>query len=163
MFQKGITFSLQKKKQSGIKSIIENNYLGNYSLLIGFNNDVISIMSERVKNEGIDDFKEVYIRAAYKFSKNEEEFIDSLYFNYAKDHSFFKQLILHEATNKFLRESYYRVRNTSDTLRAIYRMSVIGIIDDYVIDYVGGFIKVFLRGRRNQNIKRISKNTCADI
>lgn len=145
---------LKTKSADGINTLIENNRKKDHCLKIGFNNDVISKMSDKIKNDGISDFKDIYIKAAYKFSNDEKEFFESLQFEYKKAHYFLESLVLSADCEKYLRESYNRIRNTSDTLRAIYRMSIVGIIDDYVVDYVGEYLEVRFRGKTDAQYKK---------
>jgi len=133
--------------------LIAKNNENNHHLRIGFTNDIISLMSEKIKGNGYADFEDVYIKAAYKFSNEEDEFIENIKFEYKKSQNFDAELNLPINTLIFLKESYYRIRNTSDTLRAIYRMSVVGIIDDYVVDYVGGHIEVRFKGKTEAEYK----------
>lgn len=133
---------LKTKSTDGIKTLIESQHSDKYSLKIGFTNDTITQMTAVIIGNGFDDFEEVIIRAAYNFSSNELDFIDNLEYQYGKFTAFTASLTISNETTKYLKENYNKIRNSSDTQRAIYRMSIVGIIDDYVIDYVGSFIEV---------------------
>ena len=162
---------LKSKSTDGIKTLIESQQSDKYSLKIGFTNDTITKMNEVIVGVGYADFEEVIIRAAYNFSSNEYDFIDNLKYQYGKFTNFTKQFQVNSDTTKFLEENYNRIRNSSDTQRAIYRMSVVGIIDDYVIDYVGSFIEVRFKAKPEKEyinnfktyLKRYLGNQSTDI
>jgi ATP-dependent DNA helicase RecQ len=149
---------LQTKSSDGIKSLIESGRSDDYKLKIGFTNGVISRMNEVITGIGYDDFEEVIIRAGYNFSTDENDFIDNLRYHYyrfqknkyGKERNKFSP---NEDTIAFLKDNYSRIRNSADTQRAIYRMNIVGIIDDYVIDYVGGFIEVRFKSKTEKEYK----------
>lgn len=145
------------KKENGINTLIQKDNKKDHTVKIGFTNDMISMITEKITNSGILDFDNVITRAAYKFSNDSQEFLEDLEYQYLKFHKFSLniglQLDKNEDLKYFLRESYYRIRNTSDTLRAIYRMSIVGIIDDYTIDYAGRYLEVRFRGKSEDEYK----------
>lgn len=162
---------LKTKSTDGIKTLIESQRSNNYSLKIGFTNDTITKITEVIKSIGYDDFEEVIVRAAYNFSSNEFDFIENLNYQYGKFTSFQRSLSLNPDTVNYLETNYNKIRNSSDTQRAIYRMSIVGIIDDYVIDYVGSFIEVRFKAKSESEylnnfktyLKRYLGNQSTDI
>lgn len=162
---------LKTKSTDGIKTLIESQRSDNYTLKIGFTNDTITKITEVIKSIGYDDFEEVIVRAAYNFSSNEFDFIENLNFQYGKFTSFQRSLSLNPDTINYLETNYNKIRNSSDTQRAIYRMSIVGIIDDYVIDYVGSFIEVRFKAKSESEylnnfktyLKRYLGNQSTDI
>ena len=162
---------LKTKSTSGIKTLIESQKSNNYTLKIGFTNDTITKITEVIKGNGYNDFEEVIVRAAYNFSSNEFDFIENLNYQYGKFTGFQQSLSLNPDTVNYLETNYSKIRNSSDTQRAIYRMSIVGIIDDYVIDYVGSFIEVRFKAKSESEylnnfktyIKRYLGNQSTDI
>lgn len=162
---------LKTKSTDGIKTLIESQTSNNYSLKIGFTNDTITKITEVIKGNGYNDFEEVIVRAAYNFSSNEYDFIENLNYQYGKFTGFQQSLSLNPDTVKYLETNYSKIRNSSDTQRAIYRMSIVGIIDDYVIDYVGSFIEVRFKAKSESEylnnfktyLKRYLGNQSTDI
>lgn len=162
---------LKTKSTDGIKTLIESQRSNNYTLKIGFTNDTITKITEVIKSIGYDDFEEVIARAAYNFSSNEFDFIENLNYQYGKFTSFQRSLSLNPDTVNYLETNYNKIRNSSDTQRAIYRMSIVGIIDDYVIDYVGSFIEVRFKAKSESEylnnfktyLKRYLGNQSTDI
>ena len=141
---------LKTKATNGIKTLIESQTREIYSLKIGFTNDTITKISEVIKSDGYEEFEEVIIRAAYDFSTNESDFVDNLNYQYGKFTNFDRSLDLSNDAISFIKRNYNKIRNSSDTQRAIYRMSIVGIIDDYVIDYVGKFIEVRFKSKSEE-------------
>ncbi|MBK8353779.1 MAG: hypothetical protein IPL21_19670 [Saprospirales bacterium] len=162
---------VKTKSTDGIKTLIESQRSNNYTLKIGFTNDTITKITEVIKSIGYDDFEEVIVRAAYNFSSNEFDFIENLNYQYGKFTSFQRSLSLNPDTVNYLETNYNKIRNSSDTQRAIYRMSIVGIIDDYVIDYVGSFIEVRFKAKSESEylnnfktyLKRYLGNQSTDI
>ena len=133
---------LKTKSADGIRTMIESGKSSNYSLKIGFTNDTISKMTEVITGLGYEDFEDIVVRAAYNFCSDENDFISNLKYQYGKFTNFRNSLSINTSTEEYLKTNFNKIRNSSDTQRAIYRMSIAGIIDDYVIDYVGRFIEV---------------------
>lgn len=162
---------LKTKSTDGIKTLIESQRSDNYTLKIGFTNDTITKITEVIKGNGYNDFEEVIVRAAYNFSSNEFDFIENLNYQYGKFTGFQYSLSLNPDTVNYLETNYSKIRNSSDTQRAIYRMSIVGIIDDYVIDYVGSFIEVRFKAKSESEylknfktyLKRYLGNQSTDI
>ena len=158
---------LQTKSADGIKSLIESETKDKYILKIGFTNSIVSDMKHKLIDGGFKDFEEVIIRAGYNFSNDENDFIANIDYQYKryqeeenkkriKRGEAFKPIVKFEPSlevESFLKINYPRIRNSADTQRAIYRMNILGIIDDYVIDYVGGFIEVRFRSKSEKEYK----------
>ena len=135
------------KSADGIKTLIESGTNEQYILKIGFTNGIVSKMNEVIKSIGYEDFEERIIRAAYNFSTDENDFSESIRYQYYKYQInkygvSRREFSPNPDTLQFLKENFSRIRNTQDTQRAVYRLNILGIIDDYVIDYVGHLIEV---------------------
>lgn len=144
-----------KKSTDGIKTLIESGVSEKYTLKIGFTNSVVSKMNEVIKSIGYTDFEERILRAAYNFSTDENDFIDGIRFQYYKfqenEYGVSRSKFTpNNDTVKFIKDNYSRIRNSQDTQRAIYRMNILGIVDDYVIDYVGSFIEVRFKAKKDK-------------
>jgi ATP-dependent DNA helicase RecQ len=146
------------KSADGIKTLIESGTSNGYTLKIGFTNGVVSKMNEVIKSSGYDDFDERIIRAAYNFSTDADDFIGNLnyqYYKFQKLNSFYqdRSFIPNPEVEQFLKVNYYRIRNSQDTQRAIYRLNILGVIDDYVIDYALHMIEVRFKGKTDYTYK----------
>jgi ATP-dependent DNA helicase RecQ len=112
-------------------------------------------MNEVIKSIGYTYFDERILRAAYNFSNDETDFIDGIRFQYYKFQmneygTSRSEFSPNPDTIKFIKDNYSKIRNSQDTQRAIYRMNILGIVDDYVIDYVGNFIEVRFKAKKDK-------------
>lgn len=133
---------IKQSSTPGIKTLLKEGKSKVHVLRIGFTNRVLTEMRTMVDASGVEEFDEKIIRAAYNFSKDAEDFIERLDYQYKSFHKWSKTLFLTEEVEVKLKELYPRIRNAADTQRAIYRMTIAGIIDDYTIDYAGKFLEV---------------------
>lgn len=140
---------LNSRSTPGIKSLLEENDKVQHELLIGFNNNIVNELSELLK-ETHPDFEARVIRAAYSFCGSPEEFIENLRIKYHKHTDYRGSLNLDAVLTEEIKIKYYQIRNTGDTLRAVYRLMIAGIVDDYVIDYYGKMIKLQFKGKSNE-------------
>lgn len=124
----------------GIESLLvtRNRHL----LPVGFTNNTVSNCVEYLKGLGNTIISERIIRAAYNFSNSPDAFLERLDFNYRATSNFTTPLILNDEVRGKLKTDFWKIRNAIDTQRAIYRLSIIGIVDDYVIDYAGKSITI---------------------
>lgn len=149
---------MQTTSTPGIRTLMESGNKEEYRLKIGFTNGIVSRMKDTLNLAGYDDFDEVIIRAGYNFSNDEEEFVHNLEYQYEyyqrnEYGGVRRNFSPDKETIAFLKENYNRIRNSADTQRAIYRMNIIGIIDDYVIDYVSGIIEVRFKSKTETEYK----------
>lgn len=140
---------IKQPSSPGIKSLLDSLSKDQYFLRIGFTNDIVTKMTEVVIENDYKDFEEIIIRAAYNFTTDENDFIENIEYQYYKfqknngvQYDDIQGFCPNDFTREYLLNNYYKIRNSADTQRAIYRMSIVGIIDDYVIDYIGKFIEV---------------------
>jgi len=125
-----ITLKEQKQNEIGIEQIFQEKTSGVVS--IGFTNKVFQQIEELLsKNELVWD--ETMIDKAYQFSNNPQEFIRSLEVAYWKKTGNNPQFDAN--TTEYIKNNFIKVRNIQDTFKAIYRLSIIGIVDDYEVDY----------------------------
>jgi ATP-dependent DNA helicase RecQ len=143
------------KSSDGIRTMIEKGLGGQYTLHIGFTNGVVSELNQTIQKAGFADFNERIIRAAYDFSAGPDEFIDSLRYQYYQFQvneygQEIQEFNVNPETLLILKSSFFKIRNSQDTQRAIYRLNILGIIDDYVIDYVGRIIEVRFKAKTDE-------------
>ncbi len=124
----------------GIESLLATR--NRHLLPIGFTNNTVSNCVEYLKGLGNTIMSERIIRAAYNFSSSPETFLERLDFNYKAASEFTTSIILNDDVRVKLKADFWKIRNAIDTQRAIYRLSIIGIVDDYVIDYAGKSITI---------------------
>jgi hypothetical protein len=156
---------LTRVKAPGILTQLRSaSHLGDTrKLVIGFTSNTVQEMTARLKEEGLLFDRKKYeaedevVRAAYNFSKNEDEFIERLNFfierlnfQYGKYSKYRRDLNLSKETEQFFRANFPKIRNPTDTQRALYRLSVLGIIDDYDINYARQKFNVRFKGKSDQ-------------
>jgi len=133
----------------------DNNVVEKLSSKIpSYPDDIINPVIEKLKNR-IEFYQKLpneiivkllnkkLILDAYEFTNSkkdldaENKFIDNLKYEYKRLVNYAQgvELNFDEITLQFFKIEYWKIRSTQDTLRAIYRLSIIGVIDDYVIDY----------------------------
>lgn len=154
---------VKTKSTDGIKTLIESGTNNEYKLKIGFTNGIVSKINELIKSIGYEDFEERIIRAAYNFSTDENDFSENIRYQYYKfqinNYGVSRRKFSpNPDTLKFLKDNFSRIRNTQDTQRAVYRLSILGIIDDYVIDYVGHLIEVRFTAKNDKEYKKNFKS-----
>jgi len=129
---------------------------------------IIADLRKRVKSyQNISDDKNIYkilkkklILDAYDFTNNEldilaeDQFIKNLTFEYRKLVEYqCGEVRLSNELQKKLRIGYWKIRSEQDTLRSIYRLLIIGVIDDYVIDYRDRRIFIKFSGKTTNGYK----------
>ncbi|MCS4102802.1 DEAD/DEAH box helicase [Salinibacter ruber] len=145
---------LTRTRSPGIASRLRGADQEEHRLKIGFTSDVVSEITERLKENGNPRMEKVAVRAAYKFCDGPEEFFDRLKVQYGKLTDFDQDLTLNEELREYLSGAFYRIRNSDDTQRAVYRLSVLGVIDDYVVDYPGKALEVFFHEKDQEDYRK---------
>jgi ATP-dependent DNA helicase RecQ len=159
---------LNKSYEEGIEKQLERMNEGEEkSLLIGFENDYIPKVRKILEEKGYFNFKSIegikeyeverIIRAAHNFCESDEQFVnDKLPFEYERfvkekiGNSFLPKTfpiklnisIQDNETCDFLKDAFWKIRNIQDTQRGIYRLNILGVIEDYTLDYANRFVTV---------------------
>ncbi len=139
---------LNIKSSPGIKTMIDSNKEEKYCLLISFSNDVFSEITRLIIKSGYTNFKENITRHAYQFSHNVTDYVDKLKYRYKQSTGALEEeLNLKEETLEYIQNNYFKIRDFADTQRMIYRMSIVGIIDDYEIDFSRRTFTVYFKSK----------------
>ena len=117
----------------GIENLLNNNETPNsLEIQVPFTNNKIEEITNYL-NENKLAFTERMVFEAQEYCIDENEFIQALEQKYNSTNN---QLVsVPENLRMFLRKLFTEIRNEQDTLTAIYRLSIIGVIDDYIVDY----------------------------
>jgi len=145
---------LKIKQSDGIETKLQNG-IGEHKIFIGFNNQLIQDLGKKIGDRNINERKipgSRVVRSAYNFCDGEIEeamesqFIKNLEYQYNRDGTEpeFSELDLN--IDEF-KNSFWQIRNSSDTQRAIYRLNILGVIDDYTIDYSNDIFEVVFSGK----------------
>jgi RecQ family ATP-dependent DNA helicase len=102
------------------------------SVIVGFTNDMVTRICDLLGGLPAD-WTENIVSKARSFCFDAEEFIGKLENEFRRANS--RRIQLPTSTADYIQSIFHRIRDDSDTFKAIYRLSVVGIIDDYVLDY----------------------------
>lgn len=147
---------LKIKQSDGIETKLQNG-IGEHKIFIGFNNQLIQDLGKKIGDRTINEKKILgsrVVRSAYNFCDGENkeamesQFIKNLEYQYNRDSTEpqFSELDLN--INEF-KNSFWKIRNSSDTQRAIYRLNILGVIDDYTVDYSNDIFEVVFSGKED--------------
>ena len=109
--------------------------------------------------------KKKLILDAYDFTNHaddkvaEDQFLKNLDFEYKRLVNYKCDGInLSEEAILIFKTQYWKIRSEQDTMRAVYRLSIIGVIDDYVIDYKDRRIFIEFSGKSDDGYKTNIQN-----
>jgi ATP-dependent DNA helicase RecQ len=134
----------------GIESLLNNINIGDEldNVMLGFRNDRITRITELLQIEVDPNFTELIISDASQYALRLNEFIRSLkgkFKNYTGD---WPSGNIEEVEGQ-LAPLFYEIRNEQDTYKAIYRLSIIGVVDDYVVDYNSKTLSLKISKKKN--------------
>jgi ATP-dependent DNA helicase RecQ len=139
-----ITFpeATKKEPQKGIEQRLAGMKEGEKgTVLMGFENGILSTITHRLnkaQNDNGPQWTEHVIRKATEYTWTGSEFIRKLK-KANKTFPFNKNL------EKEIKELFYKLRSEDDTFKAVYRLSIIGLIEDYTIDYRSRTIQITIK------------------
>jgi len=121
---------------------------------IGFRNNSINRITELLKQNIDERFTENIVQPASEYCKG----IDDFYANIIRS---FNKFFNENITERFplqdkrlqteLEKYFYQIRTEIDTFKAIYRLSVLGVIDDYEVDYAAHSIKIKISKKQDEH------------
>lgn len=154
---------LNQKEADGIETILnQNDDNRECELTIGLYNDTIQQLGGLIGIKKNDNDEIIangtrIVKAAYNFcdGENDDEienrFIANLAYQFWRCkttpfeyfYDFLSEIIGNEASFRgyfnenidFYKISFWKIRNNLDTQKAIYRLTILGVVDDYTIDY----------------------------
>lgn len=163
---------LTQETAPGIQEQLGSMDIGqDFRMVVGFENDgakkFANALNEIIPLSKWSNVWEKIIYSAYDFSQNEEEFFENLNYHFR---SFLKkgepflvdpQALHSEALRKIIKSSFPSIRNLVDTQKAIYRLTALGIIDDYIVDYNGRLFEIKFKAKPvekyRENLKQYLK------
>lgn len=102
-------------------------------ITVGFRNNKIRLITELLKDRVANDFSERIVSNASNYCNNFSDFSENLSKEYKKQ--FGRKININDNVLQLIKPLFYKIRDDLDTFKAIYRLSVIGVIDDYEVDY----------------------------
>ncbi len=129
-----ITLKKRIEPQPGLEKILKNMKTGDISkkVIIGFQNDRIRKITDFL-NQFDNNWDEEMIVKANNWCYKASEFIENLGQGYRSKTK--RDFNFTESKIEKISRLFVEIRDESDTYKAIYRLSVIGVIDDYEVDY----------------------------
>ena len=130
---------LKVRSVPGISALLNKDAKATHTLRIGFKNNVMNQLSDylsrnnRAMGSGV-------VQSAYGFCRSPEEFVENLRIQYKQQGNATQALVLEDEEVSEIKSAYWKIRTRDDTFRALYRMKIAGVIDDYVADYEAGFV-----------------------
>lgn len=121
------------ESQPGFEKILEKMNLGGSSqVAVSFENGIVKDIEDYLQSRNFSYHKGLVSKSCnYCFSP--EEFIENLTSNYYR--MAHRNVRFSQEDQIYLKNAFNKIRDEQDTYKAIYRLSVIGVVDDYVVDY----------------------------
>lgn len=129
-----LTQFTEAEAQPGIETLLaDENSKTDFQVIIPFTNNVIERIAKYLTENGIL-FTEEMVREAQNFCNDRVEFISNLerQWEMANDR---QAISIPENLKPTIENLFTQIRNEEDTYKAIYRLSIIGVVDDYTVDY----------------------------
>ncbi|MES3629444.1 MAG: DEAD/DEAH box helicase [Longimonas sp.] len=90
-------------------------------------------------------FNKSIVRFACRKARKAKDIVKKLKWAYNRKHNDWPPYNSVEEHDDFLQRQYRRRRNQDDTFRAVYRLSTVGLIQDYTVDYRRGIIEATIQ------------------
>lgn len=143
-----LTQFTEAASQSGIEKLLaDTNSREDFQVIIPFTNNVIDRIAKYLTEKGIS-FTERMVKEAQNFCNDKAEFIANLEKQFEKAND--RQAIsIPENLKPTIENLFTQIRNEEDTYKAIYRLSIIGVVDDYTVDYNSKTISAHISKKPN--------------
>lgn len=123
-------------KEVGIEKLLSDSKVtDSFQVIIPFVNDEIATIAEFMSNNEFP-LSAKTVERSQNFCSTGEKFIENLSRDLGHP--------IPEASHPELKKKFLQIRNEEDTYKAIYRLSVIGVIDDYTVNYNAKTITAYI-------------------
>ncbi len=85
-----------------------------------------------------------HVREAHRWSASPEEFVSELERRVGRVSA--KKPLRDEKAIRAVKKAFYLIRGDAETFRCVYRLSILGVVEDYTVDYNARRITARLRG-----------------
>lgn len=131
----------------GIEKLLNDPETKNdFQVIIPFTNDAIERIAKYLSDNGFE-FTERIVKEAQNFCNDKLEFIENLEKQF--DKFLKKKIVIPDALKPTIQNLFIQIRNEEDTYKAIYRLSIIGVVDDYTVDYNSKTISAHITKKPN--------------
>ncbi len=121
------------QEQQGLEQLLQHIPANHTQpLTIGLENDGIQRVVDFLQPQYID-FDYGLVKKATNFCRSENDFVENLTYNYKRKTNV--AITFNQAQIAELKSLYTKIRLDNDTLKTIYRLSILGVIEDYTIQY----------------------------
>ena len=143
-----LTQFTEAEAQPGIEKLLaDKNTKTDFQVIIPFTNNVIERIAKYLTENGIL-FTERMVKEAQNFCTDKVEFVANLEKQFEKAND--RQTIsIPENLKPTIENLFTQIRNEEDTYKAIYRLSIIGVVDDYTVDYNSKIISAHITKKPN--------------
>lgn len=149
-FLEWITYCKDIPDQDGVEKILKTVDLGTrHKVVIGFKNKSFADIAETLADSN-DAWDEALVSKAYPYTVSGEEFFENLKREFKKKTDIELGNRIDSLKEKIISQ-YVKIRDVSETFKAIYRMSVVGLIDDYEVDYKAETLIVYAVKKRDED------------
>ena len=143
-----LTQFTEAEAQPGIEKLLESSKSkADFQVIIPFTNNVIERISKYLSDNGIL-FTERMAKEAQNFCNDKSEFITNLEKQFEKTNDW-QTISIPENLKPTIENLFTQIRNEEDTYKAIYRLSIIGVVDDYTVDYNSKTITTHITKKAN--------------
>lgn len=133
--------------QPGIEKLLaDTNSRDDFQVIIPFTNNGIERIAKYLSDNGFE-FTERIVKEAQNFCNDKEEFIEKLERQF--DKFLKKKIVIPDTLKSTIQNLFIQIRNEEDTYKAIYRLSIIGVVDDYTVDYNSKTISAHITKKPN--------------
>lgn len=154
---KWINSPMGASSQPGIEKLLEDpNSLEEFQVIVPFTNNMIQEIALFLQSNSLPITDRMVENAQY-FCESKEDFINNLEKEYYKSNRD-DYINISDTLHNILGAMFNSIRNEQDTYKAIYRLSIIGVVDDYTIDYnsktVTAYISKKPKGHYTRSLRR---------
>lgn len=148
-----LTQFTEAEAQPGVEKLLaDTNSKNDFQVIIPFTNNVIERIAKYLTENGIA-FTERMVKEAQNFCNDKAEFITNLEKQFEKAND--RQAIsIPEDLKPTIENLFTKIRNEEDTYKAIYRLSIIGVVDDYTVDYNSKTISAHITKKPNGHFRQ---------
>jgi ATP-dependent DNA helicase RecQ len=141
--------------QPGIEELFKKIPIGDNlpEIEISFRNNRINLIANLLQSNIDERISEYIIDRAASFCNNFQDFIANLTKEFIKKENIDiseKFPLEDDDINKLIESYFYQIREEGDTYKAIYRLTVLGVIDDYEVDYSSKSIKLKIQRKSDE-------------
>lgn len=145
-----LTEEIEPKPAPGIEKLLAKAKVGERlsPIVVGFRNDKIKRITELLKRNVANEFTERIVRKASAFCFNGDDFLANLSKEFYKATG--QSIGFEEEVGTEVKKLFPKIRDEHDTFKTIYRLSTVGVVDDYEVDYNSKTLTLFVSRKEDQ-------------